>query len=103
MKTFFSLRRIFKLLAIVVFGLSCSQVTAQPLLCRGQVTYTYPDGKQSYAQYYLETHQRYAGDCFLTFCPAKCPFETAARPKKRKIINQNETEKAGAKKDASSK
>lgn len=102
MKNLFASHRTFKVLTTLVIGVSCNQVIAQDLLCRGQVTYTYPDGKQSYAQYYLQSRQRYPGDCFLNFCPAKCPFETAARPKKHKVMDSDAHEKKGPKKQASS-
>jgi hypothetical protein len=103
MKKSFTLCRIFKVCAIILLGLSCNQAVAQPYLCRGQVTYTYPDGKHTYAQYDLYTRQRNISDCLENFCPAKCPFETAARPKKNKVINSQETGKVGTKKETSSK
>jgi hypothetical protein len=61
---------------------------AQPaLICKGGVAHTYPDGRSSYAQYYISSRQRYPGDCFPEFCPAPCTFPTSEpKPKKHKQV-----------------
>ncbi len=66
---------------IVSLVLSHSHAYAEDAwLCKGGVSHVFPDGQQSYAQYYLVNHQRYPGDCFPQFCPAKCLFPTNKKP-----------------------
>ena len=61
--------------AIVIFFLTLAQ-SASAQVCRGGISYTFPDGRSSYTQYWIETRQRYPGDCFLPMCPAECSFKT---------------------------
>lgn len=51
--------------------------------CKGGISYTYPDGKHTWATYFVDDHQR-DGDCFKAFCPADCTFKTSPKPTRLK-------------------
>lgn len=104
MKDFY-LAQAMEALILVAFAFANQSAYAQnaPLLCKGQLTYTFPDGKQTFALYYIKTHQRYPGDCFPELCPAKCTFETPKRPAKEKVVEAKEIEHPVPAKDVPSK
>ena len=79
-------------LIVAIYICSGQAIAQQPLLCKGQVTHTYPDHQKSYALYYMTTHQRYPAECFPQFCPAPCPFPTSNKPKKMRIADPKEIE-----------